>query len=251
MMNNGSWRETRTCKILGVNICAMKFDEVEAYLSDNIDSLRGKYITVANVHTTVTAYKDDTYRAVQNGAILTLPDGGPLSSVGRRRGFSEMERITGPDLMYRLFKSHPKMRHFFYGSTEETLQLMQGNLKEKFPDISIAGVYSPPFRPATKAEDEQVVQMINETKPDIIWIGLGAPKQERWMADHQGSLDGVTIGVGAGFDYFAGNIKRAPKWMQKHDLEWLYRLIQDPNRLWKRYLSTNISFIINAMILKR
>ena len=119
---------------------------------------------------------------------------------------------------------------------------------EKYPEIQIAGMYSPPFRPLTEEEDRAIVERINETKPDFVWVGLGAPKQEKWMAAHQGKIDGLMLGVGAGFDYYAENIKRAPMWMQKHNLEWVYRLVQDPKRLFKRYWSTNTKFIWNAMI---
>ena len=119
---------------------------------------------------------------------------------------------------------------------------------EKYPGIQIAGMYSPPFRTLTEEEDKAIIERINETKPDFVWVGLGAPKQEKWMAAHQGKIDGLMLGVGAGFDYYAENIKRAPMWMQKHNLEWVYRLVQDPKRLFKRYWSTNTKFIWSAMI---
>lgn len=109
-------------------------------------------------------------------------------------------------------------------------------------------MYSPPFRPMTEEEDKAIIERINETNPDFVWVGLGAPKQEKWMAAHQGKIDGLMLGVGAGFDYYAENIKRAPMWMQKHNLEWVYRLVQDPKRLFKRYWNTNTKFIWNAMI---
>ena len=139
-------------------------------------------------------------------------------------------------------------RHYFYGSKEETLELLQQKLTNNYPGIQIAGMYSPPFRILTEEEDKVVVEKINETKPDFVWIGLGAPKQEKWMAAHLGKINGLMIGVGAGFDYYAENIKRAPEWMQKNNLEWLYRLLQDPKRLFKRYLITNTKFIWNSMI---
>ena len=112
-------------------------------------------------------------------------------------------------------------------------------------------MYNPPFRPLTKEEDENIIRMINETNADFVWIGLGAPKQERWMADHKGKIKGLMVGVGAAFDYEAGNIDRAPMWMQKANLEWLYRLLQEPKRLFKRYFYTNTKFIWNAVVLKR
>ena len=156
-----------------------------------------------------------------------IPNGGPLSTVGRKRGHKNMERTTGPSLMGEIFKitSEKGYRHFFYGSGQETLDLLEEKLNENYPGIQIAGMYSPPFRPLTDEEDAAVIKMINDAKADFVWIGLGAPKQENWMAAHQGKIDGLMIGVGAGFDYFAGNIERAPEWMQKWNLEWVYRLI--------------------------
>lgn len=239
-----------TCNILGVNIAAIDMACLLDYLDNNIHDLSGDYICVSNVHTTVTAYEDEEYRKVQNGGIMAIPDGGPLSSVGQKRGFKNMKRTTGPSLMGEIFKisAAKRYRHYFYGSTDETLEKLYAVLTETYPGIQIAGMYSPPFRPMTEEEDKEIVERINETKPDFVWIGLGAPKQEKWMAAHQGRVNGLMIGVGAGFDYYAGNIKRAPEWMQKSNLEWVYRLLQDPRRLFGRYWHTNTKFIWNAMI---
>lgn len=239
-----------TCNILGVNIAAINMEWLVEYLDKNLSDIKGDYICVSNVHTTVTSYEDESYCAVQNGGLMAIPDGGPLSTVGRRRGYKNMARTTGPSLMGEIFKISAKKgyRHYFYGSKQETLELLEKKLKEHYPGIEIAGMYSPPFRPLTEEEDRAIVERINETKPDFVWVGLGAPKQEKWMAAHQGKIDGLMLGVGAGFDYYAENIKRAPMWMQKHNLEWVYRLVQDPKRLFKRYWSTNTKFIWNAMI---
>lgn len=239
-----------TCNIMGVNIAAINMEWLVKYLSENLVDIKGDYICVSNVHTTVTAYEDPDYLKVQNGGLMAIPDGGPLSTVGQKRGYKNMARTTGPSLMGEIFKisAEKGYRHYFYGSKEETLEILKQKLEEKYPGIQIAGMYSPPFRPLTEDEDKEVVERINETKPDFVWIGLGAPKQEKWMAEHQGKIDGVMLGVGAGFDYYAENIKRAPMWMQKSNLEWVYRLMQDPKRLFKRYLHTNTKFIWNAMI---
>ena len=137
-------------------------------------------------------------------------------------------------------------RHYFYGSTPETLKKMEKALREKYPAIQIAGMYSPPFRALSAEEDGAIVEKINEAAPDFVWVGLGAPKQEIWMHDRQGRVQGLMVGVGAAFDYTAGNISRAPQWMQKHNLEWLYRLMQDPKRLFKRYFVTNTTYIFEA-----
>lgn len=253
---NQSYRRTvdksaiPTCNILGVNIAAIDMRWLIGYLNDNIHALSSDYICVSNVHTTVTAYEDKEYRKVQNGGIMAIPDGGPLSSVGRKRGFINMKRTTGPSLMEEIFKISVAKgyRHFFYGSTVETLEKLYSILTEAYPEIQIVGMYSPPFRHMTEKEDTAIVERINETKPDFVWVGLGAPKQEKWMAKHQGRVNGLMIGVGAGFDYHAGNIERAPGWMQKSNLEWVYRLLQDPKRLFGRYLHTNTKFIWNAVV---
>lgn len=234
----------KTCRILGVNIAVTNMAQTVQYIENNLEELRGKYICVSNVHTTVMAHDNPAYRNVQNSAAIALPDGKPLSVVSRKRGYTEAERVTGPDLMGELFARENGLKHFFYGDKEETLQILQQKLKEKYPDIQIAGMISPPFRSLSQEEEKAYIQQINDSGADIIWIGLGAPKQENWMYEHQGMFQGVMIGVGAGFSYHAGLIKRAPKWMQRMSLEWFYRLMQDPVRLFKRYFTTNLKFML-------
>lgn len=243
-------KEIPTCTIMGVQIAAIDMEWLLNYTCQNIEKLSGDYMCVSNVHTTVTAYETPEYLQVQNGGIMAIPDGGPLSSLGRKRGFSKMQRVTGPSYMDEILKISEEngYKHYFYGSTEETLKGMLKVLEEKYPNLQVVGAYSPPFRPLTEQEDAEIVKNINDAAPDFLWIGLGAPKQEYWMAAHQGKVKGFMVGVGAGFDYLAGNINRAPMWMQKNNLEWLYRLIQDPKRLLKRYLYTNTKFIWHAYI---
>lgn len=239
-----------TVDILGVHIADINMDWLLKFTQANIKELSGDYICVANVHATVTASEDEEYRAVQNGGIMAIPDGGPLSTEGRKRGAKNIARTTGPSYMGEILKVSPERgyRHYFYGSTEKTLEKLYENLTHDYPGIQISGMYSPPFRPMTEEEDRAIVERINETEPDFLWVGLGAPKQEKWMAAHQGKVKGLMVGVGAGFDYFAGNIERAPQWMQRANLEWFYRLIQDPKRLFKRYMVTNSKFIWNAVL---
>lgn len=241
-----------TCTILGVNIAAIDMEWLISFTCKHIKELSGDYICVSNVHTTVMSYEDHDYRKIQNGGIMAIPDGGPLSSLGRKYGFSNMQRTTGPDYMDELFKCSVinNYKHYFYGSTGDTLCKMCDKLKEKYPGIQIVGRYSPPFSENVEV-DIEAMDDINKLEPDFVWVGLGAPKQEKWMALHQGKVHGLMIGVGAGFDYFAGNIKRAPKWMQIMNLEWLYRLLQDPKRLLSRYLYTNTRFILEAVIKRR
>lgn len=236
------------CPILRTNINVTNMEAAVEYIDKNIEKLKGKYICISNVHTTVMSYRDEAYRKVQNGAAMALPDGKPLSIVSRLRGFRDAQRVPGPDLMPEILKLSEKRgyTHFFYGSKEETLEKLEKKLLQQYPKLKIAGMYSPPFRALTEEEDKQVIDMINKTNADFIWVGLGAPKQENWMAAHEGKLCGVMLGVGAAFDFHAGTIRRAPQWMQEMCLEWLFRISQDPKRLLKRYLDTNISFVIHA-----
>lgn len=235
----------RYCEILKTNINVTDMAETLACIEKQLDALRGGYICVSNVHTTVMAYENEQYRMVQNSAAMALPDGAPLSRYSRMRGFRDAERVTGPDLMKELFRisGQKGYRHFFYGSTQQTLDDMTRALGRDYPDMVIAGVYAPPFRPLTEQEDREAVARINAAEPDFVWVGLGAPKQEEWMYAHRGKLNAVSVGVGAGFDYMAGHIRRAPRLMQALCLEWLYRLMQDPKRLWKRYVVTNTKFV--------
>lgn len=237
--------ELQHCEILKTNINVTNMSDTVKYIGEHLEDLRGKYICVSNVHTTVMSYENEEYRKIQNSAAMALPDGAPLSSYSRRKGYKQAQRVTGPDLMLELFaiSKEKGYRHYFYGATEETLQSMRKVIERDYPGLEIAGMYAPPFRTLTPEEDEQVVARINASAPDFVWVGLGAPKQEQWMYQHMGQLQGVLIGVGAGFDYLAGYIKRAPRWMQKLSLEWLYRLLQDPKRLWRRYFTSNVKFI--------
>lgn len=238
------------CKIMGVNIAAINMRWLLEYIENNLEKMKGNYICVSNVHTTVISYDNKEYQKVQNGAALAIPDGGPLSVVGRKRGFLDMQRTTGPDLMGEIFKVSVEKgySHYFYGSTDDTLLKLKGKLEDNYKGIRIAGMYSPPFRSLNTKEDNGIIEKINAANADFIWVGLGAPKQEVWMSQHKNKISGLMIGVGAGFDYYAGNIKRAPMWMQKSNLEWLYRLMQDPKRLFKRYFYTNTKFVWNAVI---
>ncbi len=235
--------EIKTCNILGTEIAVTTMKHTIETLEEEMERLRGQYICVSNVHTTVMAYEDAAYRRVQNGAAIALPDGKPLSLYSRKHGFPEAERVTGPDLMGELFARDNGLSHYFYGGTPETIEVLSRKLRATYPNLRIAGMVSPPFRPLTPEEDAEEIRRMNASGADIIWVGLGAPKQENWMYEHRGKVNGVMIGVGAGFDYHADTIKRAPSWMQKASLEWLYRLMQDPKRLFGRYLKTNFKYL--------
>jgi N-acetylglucosaminyldiphosphoundecaprenol N-acetyl-beta-D-mannosaminyltransferase len=205
------------------------------------------YITVNNVHTIVLAVRNKKYREALNNSILSLPDGKPLSIVAKLKGVKNISRIFGPTFMEKAIDwgREDGLKHFFFGSSKDTLDRLLNNINIKYPRALVVGSYSPPYKEVFSDEDNELfIRLMNESGADIFWVGLGAPKQEVWMYENYKKLDhGVMIGIGAGFDYLAGNTKHAPEWMKNASLEWLYRLIQEPRRLWKRYLVTNSLFI--------
>ena len=234
-------------EILGIGIsCASSYDEVYMELINLIKKNVPAYVTVNNVHTIVQAVLEKQYGEILNNSILSIPDGKPLSLIARIKGRKNISRIFGPTLMeYTLNKSRAdNISHFFFGSAPSTLEQLKINIQTKYPSIKIAGMISPPFRELSGQENINFVEIINKSRADIIWIGLGAPKQEKWIYQNYRKLNkGIMIGIGAGFDYVAGNTKHAPEWMKNMSLEWFYRLLQEPKRLWKRYLVTNTLFL--------
>lgn len=240
-----SREELQYCKILKTNINVTDMEKTISYITRNLEELKGNYICVSNVHTTVMAFRDKEYRKVQNSAAMALPDGQPLSIVSRMRGYRQAQRVPGPDLMPEILELSQEKgyRHYFYGSTEHTLEKLKNVLQARYPKLKIAGMYAPPFRPLTQEEDEEDVRRINDSGADFVWVALGAPKQEKWMYEHKDKVNGLMIGVGAAFDFIAGTVKRAPMWMQSLCLEWIFRIMQDPGRMLPRYLSTNFAFV--------
>lgn len=241
-------KDLQYCTILKTNINVTTMEKTIRYITENLEALRGDYICVSNVHTTVMAYRDASYRKIQNGGAMALPDGQPLSIVSRRRGYRDAGRVPGPDLMPEILKLSLKKgySHYFYGSSEHTLAELRKALERTYPGLQIAGMYAPPFRPMTEEEDREAVERINAAKPDFIWVALGAPKQEIWMYEHKNKVNGLMIGVGAAFDFMAGTVKRAPRWMQKLCMEWVFRIMQDPGRMLPRYLNTNFAFLYHT-----
>ncbi len=234
--------------ILGVGISAVNMPTVLQTIEAWIDRHESRYVCVSPVHSIMESQRDEHLRHIHNATGLVTPDGMPLVWLSRLMGFREVEQVCGSDLMLsvcgQFHFTQQDYRHFFYGGTPAVLKQLQAQLLERFPNLQVAGIYAPPFRPLTPAEDRIVVNRINASKPDIVWVGLGAPKQERWMADHVGRLHApVLIGVGAAFDFHAGTKKRAPRWMQRCGLEWLFRLMMEPRRLWQRYLINNPWFL--------
>lgn len=237
--------ELQYCTILKTNINVTDMDKTITYITENLEQLKGNYICVSNVHTTVMSYRDPEYRKIQNSGAMALPDGQPLSIVSRQRGYAHAKRVPGPDLMPAILKLSEEKgyKHYFYGSTEKTLTELEKAMLKAYPKLQIVGMYSPPFRTLTQEEDEEIVDKINLSGADFIWVALGAPKQEKWMYEHQNRINGLMIGVGAAFDFLAGTTKRAPMWMQKLCMEWVYRIMQDPKRMAPRYLNTNFAFL--------
>lgn len=232
------------CRVLGVNFTVSNVDAAVMYVRNHIEELRGKYICFCNVHTSVMSRDDPGYAVIQNSSAFTFADGAPIAKAQRKKGHLNAERVAGPDFMAAMFRASMdgKISHYFYGSTQETIDKLEANLKREYPGIRIKGLYSPPFREMTEEEKAKDIQMINDAGADIVWIGLGAPKQEKWMAEHKDKINAVMVGVGAGFNFHAGTVKRAPVWVQKAGLEWLYRLLQDPRRLVKRYVISNLKY---------
>jgi exopolysaccharide biosynthesis WecB/TagA/CpsF family protein len=230
-------------RILDCKITRADMPRAIQWTIDRLDARKGGYVCFSNVHTVVTARKDARLRDIINNSFLSLPDGKPLSVVSRLQGVRDIDQVAGPDFMPLFIQRTTHIRHFFYGSTPETLEKLQTNLARRFPHARFVGSYSPPFKEVSSVEMAAVLARINQAKPDVIWVGLGAPKQEYWMAEYWQALKpAILMGVGAAFDFHAGKITRAPQWMSKLCIEWLFRLCQEPQRLWKRYLVTNSLF---------
>lgn len=204
------------------------------------------YICIANVHMIIEGYKDPDFQQVINQANLITPDGMPLSKAIKWFYKVDQERVAGMDLMPDLIKisAEQNLSIYLYGSTDLILKKIINNASYNFPNIKICGTYSPPFRELTLKEKEDIIDQINQAKPNFVFVALGCPKQEKWIAEHKGKIHSCMIGLGGAFEVYAGVKERAPVWMQKTSLEWLYRLIQDPKRLFKRYLNTNSLFVI-------
>ncbi len=235
--------------IRGVPIDVIDWENVLNQLSDWSIRRESRYVCICNVHSVVTATQNKAYGHVVNKADMATPDGAPVAWMLRRIGYTNQQRINGPDLMWRYCEQaqYREESIFLYGSTEETLAKLKAKLLAVFPNLKIAGAISPPFRSLTPDEDAAIVAQINSSGAGVVWVSLGCPKQEMWMAEHRDCIQAVMVGVGAAFDYHAGTIKRAPKWMQDCGLEWLYRLASEPRRLWKRYLITNTLFVMGAV----
>ena len=235
----------RQVRVVSTSIDAVDWSTVIQQMSRWVPNRESRYICLCNVHSVVTASRHSGLREALDQADMALPDGAPVALSLRIAGVAKQRRINGPDLMLRWLEhaQHEGLSVYFYGSSQDTLDRLRAALLQAYPSLQIAGMMSPPFRPLTEAEDEDVVQTINSSGAAVVFIGLGCPKQEIWMAQHRGRVMATMLGVGAAFDYHAGVLKRAPRWMQKRGLEWVHRLFSEPRRLLWRYLSTNSVFM--------
>lgn len=236
--------------IIGVNITAMNMEACINFIINKFDAARGRYICAANAHTTVYAREHNEYREIQNNSFLTLPDGKPLSVIGKRKGYFEMERITGPDFFSKILELSPNQgwKHYFYGNTDENLKLLVNYINDNYPDVDVVGYEPSVFRELSNSEEIELIRHINSSRADFVWVGLGAPRQEELCAKMSLKSNSLWVGVGGAFNVITGIIPRAPKWIQNCGLEWLYRLIHEPKRLFKRYMITNTKFMYYCII---
>ena len=249
MTTTGKPSVRTTAQVLSAPIDVLSWDDAIGRIQCWADARESRYVCITNVHSVVTARQDATFGRVVREADMATPDGAPVAWMLRKLGFAGQDRINGPDLMLKYCEAAAQRGEaiYLFGGAPETLETLQAVLQSRFPGLLIAGAHSPPFRALTDEEDAAIVSDINASGADTVWVSLGCPKQEKWMAAHRGRINAVMIGVGAAFDYHAGTIQRAPLWMQRNGLEWLHRLASEPGRLWKRYLVTNTLFVLGAI----
>ena len=231
--------------VLGVGLSAINLNTALAEIRQALSNKRKGYVCVTGVHGVMESQEDAHFRGILNRAFLNTPDGMPMVWVGKLRGHREMHRVYGPDLMLRVceFTRDKPYTHFLYGGAEGVATELRQRLEQRFPGIKIVGTYTPPFRPLNANEEAELTRTVNELKPDIFWVGLSTPKQEKFMAQYLEKFDATLMfGVGAAFDFHAGRVRQAPRWMQRSGLEWFFRLCCEPRRLWRRYLRNNPRF---------
>jgi N-acetylglucosaminyldiphosphoundecaprenol N-acetyl-beta-D-mannosaminyltransferase len=243
--------------ILGVGVSAIDMAMAVRTIDEWIARRDPHYVCVTTVHGVMESQRDPVLRQIHNRAGMVTPDGMPLVWLSRLKGFGDVERVYGPDLMRAVCQRSTEKgyRHFLYGGAPGVAEILATRLHRQFHGLQVVGIDSPPFRPLTPEEDRAAVERINAAQPDIVWVGISTPKQERWMAAHVGRLTApVLVGVGAAFDFHAGLKKQAPRWIQRSGLEWLFRLAMEPRRLWRRYLINNPWFlwlILHQLVSKR
>jgi N-acetylglucosaminyldiphosphoundecaprenol N-acetyl-beta-D-mannosaminyltransferase len=235
-----------TVDVFAVPIAAIGLDQAVETIDTWIERGERGYACLVNVHLVESARRSAGVRTALHDASLNLPDGAPVAWLAGRIRRSRVDRVTGSDLFAALCATGSR-RHFLLGSTPETLRRLVEAVHRDFPGAQICGVASPPFRALSERESVELAERVNDARPDIVWIGLGAPRQELWMHENRGRLRApALIGVGAVFDFASGTKRRAPRWVRDAGLEWAYRLATEPRRLWRRYVATNTSFLLHV-----
>ncbi|MGC9944364.1 MAG: WecB/TagA/CpsF family glycosyltransferase [Verrucomicrobiota bacterium] len=236
--------------VLGVGISVLNLQTALGAISAAVAARHKGYICVTGVHGVMEAQDDSGFKTILNQAFLCTPDGMPMVWAGKLNRQAEMDRVYGPDLMLEVcaWSERSGCRHFFYGGAPGVAELLAEKLKVKFPGLVVAGTFTPPFRALNALEEKELQDRIRVLHPDIMWVGLSTPKQEKFMAEYLPKLD-VTLmaGVGAAFDFHSGRVRQAPRWMQRGGLEWFYRLCCEPRRLAKRYLRNNPLFVLKFL----
>ena len=238
---------TKRINILGVGLSVLNLQTALTAIAEVVRARRKGYICVTGVHGVMEAQDDANFKKILNAAFLCTPDGMPMVWAGKLNGQREMNRVYGPDLMLDVcaWSETSGAKHFFYGGADGVAELLAQKLKLKFPKLEIVGTFTPPFRALNTDEEKKLREQVAATQPDIFWIGLSTPKQEKFMAEFLPKLDTtLMIGVGAAFDFHSGRVKQAPRWMQRSGLEWFYRLCSEPRRLAKRYFKNNPLFAL-------
>jgi len=247
-----SMENHQSFRVLGVRVDAVQIPDVIAQMERWIEERRGShFIAVTGMHGVVEAQHDPAFKAILNSADLVVPDGMPLVWLGRRRGFALRRRVYGPELMLAFCAqtAHKGYRHFFYGGAPGVAERLAEVLRERFPGVAVAGTFCPPFGPLERMQRVRLLRLLDAAAPDVLWVGLSTPKQERWMFEFRPMLRvPVMVGVGAAFDLNTGGVRQAPVWMREHGLEWLFRLLVEPRRLWRRYLIGGLSFVWNVSL---
>ena len=238
--------------VLGVRVHLVRMCQVLDRIGHWIDRHdRCHYIVATQMHGIMEAHRDPVFKTILNSADLFVPDGFSLVWAARRRGFTLKKRVPGPDLFLEGCRLAAERGYgvFFYGDTAETLEALTLRLEDRFPELKIVGVHSPPFRPLTQEEDAQEVGKINKSGADIVWVGLGLPKQERWMFEHRDKLNAaVLVGVGAAFKFLSGQVERAPAWVGDRGFEWLWRFMREPQRVWRRVIIDGPRFVYSVLL---
>lgn len=245
-----NWTSHPRVDVLGVHVSAINMEVAIATVEHWLSTGQSTYVCVTGVHGVMECQRDKSLLAIHNSSGMTTPDGMPMVWASKWAGVADVDRVYGPDLMLEVCRKAAEKgwRSYFYGGKPGVAERLASALVNRYPGLKVAGIYSPPFSDLTAVEDQEIVDRINGADADLLWVGLSTPKQERWMAAHRGAITAkVMIGVGAAFDINSGGVSQAPRFVQRSGFEWLYRLLQEPSRLWRRYLRNNPEFVLKVI----